>query len=152
LHEAVEPLLDDLVSPLHAERLRGAVSRQLTSYPNVPGLLLLRALTEFLARDADRGIAAQDFGAAVRFALDAFGTEPEELGSSIGMIVRRMAGSRELAVWMMEQCVGHSRADRAFMRGLISEAPSELTRPAKSWLLARLQEQSEVMLATTREV
>ncbi|MBM4418571.1 MAG: RecQ family ATP-dependent DNA helicase [Chloroflexi bacterium] len=151
LHEGLDPLLDDLISPMHAERLRGAVARQLTSYPDNPGLLLLRALTEFFSRDADRGVAVQNFGAAMRFALNALDIDSEEFGRGIGVIVRRLAGSRALAMWIIEQCIGHPQTDRGLIRGLVLEAPSEFTNPAKSWLLSRLQERSEVMLATRKE-
>ncbi len=93
-------VLAEVVSPNDAARLRGPVARSLETYPDHPGLLLLRTATEALARDGDDQTIRENFEAFLASARDAYGlTEPEvakATGTVLKIIGRRNADAAEL--------------------------------------------------------
>ena len=65
-------LIGEVRSPMEASQLRGEVSRSLESTPDHPGLLILRALTEIMASDADADVVTQNIRAAYTSSLDRY--------------------------------------------------------------------------------
>ena len=59
-------LVDKVQTPLDAGELRGLCIRALESYPDHPGLLLVRASTEAMCPDHDDSVSSQGTGAAIR--------------------------------------------------------------------------------------
>lgn len=66
-------------SPNEAAEIRGQVSRYLESYPDHPGLLMLRFLSELLSKDTNLEISHQNFQAAAISARDNYGIDSATL-------------------------------------------------------------------------
>jgi len=141
--DALEPLLDELVTPNDAAALRGSVGRLLGSYPDVPGLLLIRALTESIAKDCEMEVVRENIQATIEFAADKYGIPTSAVGSACGMAIARMTGSLERAVDMVSVCAASPHADRRFLRGLLSALPSHISDPAKHRLFTLALERTE---------
>lgn len=71
LHDC-KNLFSSVRSPNEAAELRGQVSRYLESYPDHPGLLMLRSLSEIFTRDRNTDVAMQNFIASISFALKVY--------------------------------------------------------------------------------
>lgn len=79
--EALYEVFDLIVSPQKASELRGQSSRYLESYPDNPGLLIMRGLSEYRCRDTDIETVQTNITAALKFGRDEYGMDEEELGS-----------------------------------------------------------------------
>lgn len=139
--DQLRALLDKLVSPRDAAELRGATARALASYPDVPGLLLLRALAEALCLDANPEQVRQNAEAALRFGAD-YGLNPDELAEAWGQVIRRAAnkpGAAELLFGpIVERPLDSADGYRDFLRALIPKVPRALAATAAWLLLGRL--------------
>lgn len=65
-------LVGGVRSQRDASEIRGEVSRYLESYPDYPGLLLLRALSEIYCQNSDTELAFQNIEAACNFAFQRY--------------------------------------------------------------------------------
>ena len=66
-------IIGGLRSTRDAEEIRGQVSRYLESYPDNPGLLLVRALSEVFSSDYSKDVAVSSFEAAVKYGNEQIG-------------------------------------------------------------------------------
>jgi ATP-dependent DNA helicase RecQ len=66
-------IIGGLRSTRDAEEIRGQVSRYLESYPDNPGLLMVRALSEAFSSDYNKTITISSFEAALKFANEQVG-------------------------------------------------------------------------------
>lgn len=66
-------IIGGLRSTRDAEEIRGQVSRYLESYPDNPGLLMVRALSEAFCSDYNKSITISSFEAALKFAGELVG-------------------------------------------------------------------------------
>ena len=62
-------LVDKVQTPMDAGELRGLCIRALESYPDHPGLLLVRATAESMCSDHDDAVSSQELGAAIRTSI-----------------------------------------------------------------------------------
>jgi len=62
-------------SPNEAAEIRGQTSRYLESYPDHPGLLMLRFLSELYTRDTEVEIGHQNFQASIKYASESYGID-----------------------------------------------------------------------------
>lgn len=129
----------DVVSAKEAEELRGQVSRYLESYPDHPGYLILRGLSELHSRSYSVDVARQNFLAAYRFAYDRYGLSDDTilptLVWALGVAHRRDSRlARDLANDLIEQPEGEQLA-----RELIRQGPEELWS-VPAWRLVGLLE------------
>jgi ATP-dependent DNA helicase RecQ len=148
--DVMMPLIEELVTPNDAAALRGSVARLLSSYPDIPGLLFIRSLTEMLSKDRDVDVAIQNIRAAVRFAIEQYGIDPTAVGEAAGQIIAKASPSGETASLFLEACLHASGETREFFVGLIRELPFEQAAFPKSVLLARLIERSQILRRGTR--
>jgi hypothetical protein len=72
------------VSPEDAARLRGPVARSLETYPDYPGLLLLRATTEALARSSDSSLVLENIDAFLGRSREDYDLAGISIASAIG--------------------------------------------------------------------
>jgi ATP-dependent DNA helicase RecQ len=136
--DSLAPVLDDLVSPNDAAALRAATGRALASYPDVPGLLILRSLSEALSYDADPEVVRQNIEAALGFAFEKFQLDPKEIALALGQAITRArdkAGAGEL---LIRSSLSSPHADRVFVRALMQHVPRDLTGIPARWLLNKL--------------
>jgi ATP-dependent DNA helicase RecQ len=72
-------ILEKIQTPMEAGEIRGLAIRALESYPDHPGLLLLRAVSEMLCPFGDDGVAHQAFEVIFGQALERYAIEQAEL-------------------------------------------------------------------------
>ena len=65
-------LVDKVQTPMDAGELRGLCIRALESYPDHPGLLLVRATAESMCSDHDDAVSSQGLGAAIRTSIEKY--------------------------------------------------------------------------------
>ncbi len=75
----ITELLEDVVSPNHAQALRGQVIRFLESYPDVPNLLLLRGVIETLVGEPDSEVVEEALTAWIDSATTRFSVSLQTL-------------------------------------------------------------------------
>ncbi len=137
-----QELLQDLVSPKAAERLRGAVARFLTSYPDVPPLLMLRAATEALATEPDYSQVEQNIAAAVRFGRERFSYESSDLIELAEPALRTVSRDSRSAKPFAEGVVVALAGDRDAMRTLATRLPALCGPAACKALYLRLADRT----------
>jgi ATP-dependent DNA helicase RecQ len=76
-------MLDKAQTAVEAGEIRGLAIRALESYPDHPGLLILRAVSEMLCPDSDDGIAHQALEVVMEQAPERYAISPTELVSMI---------------------------------------------------------------------
>jgi ATP-dependent DNA helicase RecQ len=124
--DRLPPVLDDLISPNDAAVLRAATGRALASYPDVPGLLILRGISEALSSDTDPEVVRQNVEAALGFAIESFRIDSKLVAVALGQAIshaRHKVGAGEL---LLESSLGSPYADRIFIRSLIPHVPVDL--------------------------
>ena len=136
--ECLAPLLDDCVSPNDAAALRAAAGRALASYPDVPGLLLLRGLSEALCPDTDPEVVRQNVVAALGFAAQPFGLDENELARSLAQMITRAQDKVGAAELLLHAALPPDRANRSLARSLLRYLPHDLATWPARWLLQRL--------------
>lgn len=136
--DGLAPILEDLLSPNDAAALRAATGRALTSYPDVPGLLILRSVSEALSSDADPEVVRQNVEAALGFAIDKFMLEPSEVAAALGQAVTRAENKVGAAELLLRSALASTRADRALVRALVEHVPRGLAGLPARWLLVQL--------------
>ena len=118
--DALEPLLEDLVSPTDATTLRGSVARLLGSYPDNPGLLMLRGLSEALARDSDLNVARQHLRASLEFALGEYGIDRQKVVEAYARMIMTATRKELAANALLEEACQSPRMDRILVPTCIS--------------------------------
>ena len=76
-------LVDKVQTPMDAGELRGLCVRALESYPDHPGLLLVRATAESMCSDHDDAVSSQGIGAAIRTSIAKYEHAQSEIESII---------------------------------------------------------------------
>lgn len=127
---AMRQLFDLIVSPNDAERVRGAAARYLTSYPDQPALLLVRAASEALSREPDTETVGQNVRAALQFGRERYRFDDARLArlcaAALDAVGRRSPGdARQLAAEMARAECG----SREFLRQLARDAPAAASEP-----------------------
>ena len=77
-------LVDKVQTPMDAGELRGLCIRALESYPDHPGLLLVRATAESMCSDHDDAVSSQGLGASIRTSMAKYELAPSEVETIIG--------------------------------------------------------------------
>jgi len=140
--DVLAPLLDDLVSPNDAAELRGSVARLLSSYPDNPGLLMLRAIAEALSRDSDLKIARQDFRAAMEFGIGEYSLDKSELGEACGRIIEKAMRKEGIAEVLLIEASQAKGADRVLIREIMANLSIRAAWMPASLLLTNIMSRS----------
>lgn len=136
--DSLAPVLDDVVTPNDAVALRAATARALSSYPDVPGLLILRSVSEALSPDADRDVVTQNLEAALRFAAEKFRLELSQVAIALGQAVTRARPKIGAAELLLQSILSSSRVDRILVRALLQHVPIEVVGAPANWLTNQL--------------
>jgi ATP-dependent DNA helicase RecQ len=124
--DAIDSFVDGIVSPNEATSLRGAVGRLLESYPDVPGLLLLRSLAEGLSRDSDPIVLCQSMESALVFAHNQYGLDIHTIARASANIIRGAMRKRESAEQLMAAVLSWEGGREHFIRELLKWIPIEI--------------------------
>jgi hypothetical protein len=146
--DRLEYLLDDLVSPKDAAALRGTVARQLSSYPDNPGLLLLRAITEVLSQDGDFSTATENLKAGIETALGPYQIDPRFVASACGKIAAAALKKPGAVECFMDTMMASGFYSRDLVRLALEELPEEVSWVPASWLMGDLAQRIQRMLDT----
>lgn len=76
-------LVEKAQTPMDAGELRGLSIRALESYPDHPGLLLIRAAAESMCSDRDEDVISRGIGAAIRTGIEKYGLAQTEVEAVI---------------------------------------------------------------------
>jgi ATP-dependent DNA helicase RecQ len=127
-------VLNEVVSPNDASKLRGPVARSLETYPDHPGLLLLRTATEAMARDGVEDTIRENYEAFLLNAFENYGLSNEQVGSATGTILQAISHRNSGASSLLEQVFLSHVSERDAIRHLISESGITTVR-ISPWLL-----------------
>lgn len=72
-------LLESVQTPIEAGEIRGLAIRALESYPDHPGLLIMRAYSEMMCQDAEEAIAVQALETVFRQAQERYSVAEDEM-------------------------------------------------------------------------
>jgi len=90
-NETVSSELDHgVTSNLEASKIRGAVSRSLESYPDNPGLLLLRGISELFCSDCKIDIVTSNITASLQFAKELYSVNSEERFKMLAFVIKKI--------------------------------------------------------------
>lgn len=90
-------IADQIHTPMEAGEIRGLVIRALESFPDHPGALLLRAVTEMMCSDSDDTITAQALRMAFRSAQQRYSVGSQDIVQTIEWLAVR-ASTRNRAL------------------------------------------------------
>jgi ATP-dependent DNA helicase RecQ len=136
-----------VVSASDAAELRWQVSHLLESYPDHPGLLMLRSLSEALSDDGNWDLVKSNYTASVDRARTRFATEDPDLARFVAWSIKTIDKRRSttLALTLCNEAV-RTIPDRGFARALLDELPVHLGWPAAWLLLDQLQVRCQTTL------
>jgi ATP-dependent DNA helicase RecQ len=119
---AVTEVLDQVASPRDGAELRGAADRVLSSYPDVPGVLLARAAAEALSSRADLESVELNTRGAVQFALGPYRSGMSAVGEAVGRTAALLdsRGRGEEADRMLLAALTAGGEDRELARSALS--------------------------------
>ena len=110
-------------SPDEVRELHGACSRVLESYPTHPGLLCISALTRLAPNADELRLSAEEFRAALRYALEGNGiAEAKALGDAVAEVSHEIDPSLEdglhveFGLWLMQNGREQEAVSRFFVR------------------------------------
>lgn len=139
-------ILDVIDSPNDAAEIRGQVSRYLESYPDFPGMLMIRAVSEMYTKEKDAEVVKQNFNAAIHSAKSKYNLADELLYSFLAKaLVFIDKRSNSLASELLH--IHMQEFDSVnFAKAMIKELPMELAVQPALHLLADLNNQCMQLL------
>jgi len=143
--DSILPIISEIVSPKEAEIIRGGVARLLGSYPDNPGLLLLRCMSEILSRDADMTVATQSLESAIEFASGSYGLPQKEINDALLQMIQEAARRPEAANKLAKIISEWEGVDRELLRGIVASISPNLALQTGWKLLSLLAKQSRDM-------
>ena len=125
---------DAVVSTNEAAELRGQVARYLESYPDHPGLLVLRSISEIYCKDFDYEIVKQNFFAAINSATQNYSIAETLLFNLISWSISKIT---ERSVDLAQEIINdvlEQFPNRTLARMMVGELPSSLVH-IPAWFL-----------------
>jgi ATP-dependent DNA helicase RecQ len=139
----VGAVFDLIISPLEAAGVRGAAGSYLTSYPDVPGLLLVRGVAEALSKDSDETAIVQNIQAAVASALGSYHVPARAVANALGLALATVIHKPGMHQVVQHAVLSTPNLDRDCVRELIQLLPMSSAVVLASWLVERLVEDSQ---------
>ncbi|MDP8262201.1 MAG: RecQ family ATP-dependent DNA helicase [Candidatus Ancaeobacter aquaticus] len=112
-------------SPRDSAEIRGQVSRYLESYPDHPGLLMLRALSETYCINPDYELAFQNIEAACDFAVSKYRIPKNTLYDILTWLLGRIYNRSTLIYDDYVVLLIESLDDREFLKALINNGDAD---------------------------
>ena len=131
--DQVEQILANVVSNADAASLRGSVARLLESYPDLPGLLMLRAAVGFLDKSSTNGV--QDLENALTFATTTYDIDPKINARACAALINELAVTRDAVLEIVGTILNHDEMSRDFATTLEPLIAPDLRLPVRAWLV-----------------
>lgn len=141
--DAIAGVFDQVDTPTAAGTLRGAVGRLLESYPDQPGLLIIRGVAEALARDSKQDTLRQDIQAALTYATSTYRIDREVIADALGESVKAASSKGQTGEAIVAAIAEHESFDREFARLLVERIPQYLAYSLVAWLARQLTTSSQ---------
>ncbi len=137
--DRISDVFDELMTTDDAADLLGSAARLLESYPDQPGLLLLRGVAELLVSDPDLEIAHQNIHAALTAAENQYEVERQTLENALVASAQTLLGRNEAVIGSFLTTIAeHSLTDRGLARRMLAFAPDNAAAPLVAWLSRNL--------------
>ncbi len=136
--DCIGNVIDQIAGPTDAGSLRGAVARLLESYPDQPGLLVIRGLSEALARDANLQAASQNVQSALTFAKTTYKVETEVIADALSRVVNTALRKEDAGNTIIRAIADHEELDRDLARSLLESIPYSEAEPLRARLAHEL--------------
>jgi len=146
--EKTTETFESVRSPNEAAELRGQVARYLESYPDHPGLLMLRSLAEVYSRDRNATIVKQNFSASISSALGNYAVERNDLFQFITWAIVKVAQRDMLLAQELQIDMLQILPERALARALIEQSPLEIVSTPAWFLLSSLTKRSQELISS----
>ena len=145
--EKTKETFEAIRSPNEAAEMRGQAARYLESYPDHPGVLMLRALSEAYSRDANSSTVLQNFTACVSSASENYGVQKSDVFSFAAWGIAKLADrdialAQDLQVELLRQ-----NPERSFARALIDRSSIEIATDPALFLLRALASRSKELIS-----
>lgn len=116
-------VFDNVRSPNEASELRGQVSRYLESYPDHPGLLMLRALSEAYARDHNYQLVQQNLYASIFSCIENYRVEKKLMFEFAAWAISKIAIRNKQQSDLIQNILLNHYPERMFAQTLIKVLP-----------------------------
>ena len=139
--DCVQDILNGVTTANDAAALRGSSARLLESYPDQPGLLLLRGVAELLANSPNADIAYQNIHAALSAADNLYSVErrvlEDALVAAVQTVMRR--GAAEIGPFL-KAIAENPVTDRILARRIAALVSDDAAAPLVAWLARNLSD------------
>ena len=143
-------ILENIRSTIDASQLRGESGRALESYPDNPGLRLLRGGSEAMVTEPSFDVARENVEAAVQFSQKKYGIELRETAAYVVAAIRLAADARpELSEPLVDGLLRGAVDRRHASRIVVAELPLEMIWPALNSLVTDLNMKLITLLEVT---
>ena len=145
--DCVEDVLRQVEGPTDADALRGAVARRLESVPDQPGLLIMRGISEALARNANMDVAYQNVQSALTYATTTYRIETDVIANALSRTINAAIGKQHAGSVIVKAIIEHesvrTSAGRTCVRFLTKSTPYPLSTPFVALLTRQLSLSTE---------
>ncbi len=149
---AIHNALDQADTPTAADSLRGAAARLLESYPDQPGLLLLRGVAEALARNTDWEVVRDSFRAALASLTRYRVTDQELVADTLAQCVNAANRTGEEAGFQIVDAIADDDSLSVEMARLLMERiPEEMAAPLALFLAQHLVRSTRLISEAYRD-
>lgn len=143
----VSELVDRIRSSIDAAEVRGETGRALAAYPDLPGLLLLRALAECLVVAPDTTAISENARAAASMAASSYAIEQHAVVAATLNCAALIADERPDHADLLIRSVADACPDtRAALRQVLADGPERMRGRAARWILDALNTRLQALL------
>lgn len=140
--EATRDVFERVRSSNDAAELRGQVARYLESYPDHPGLLMLRAVSEMCCRDRNAEAAKEDFKASLSASTEKYRVSESSLISFIAWSISKISGMSVPLAKELQAIALAKHPTRTLARQLVKGSTVTLALVPAWFLVGKLTGQS----------
>jgi ATP-dependent DNA helicase RecQ len=140
-------VVEEIRSSIDANQVRGESGRELASYPDHPGLRLLRGISEAICVDPDTQAIADNIEACIRFAVTDYGIEQNYVDEKLLDVARMLSDGRpEFGKIIIASMIKASADKRKTSRLLIRNLSGQSIEPAIACLVKEVSQSLEQYL------
>lgn len=139
---------EEVRSTNEASELRGQASRYLESYPDHPGLLMLRALAEAYARDHNSQLVEQNLLASISSCIENYGIEKSRLFEFTAWAINKISFRNSELSDHLQKLILNQFPEKSFAQALVRELPRARASIPAWFILDRIRKEIEKVVST----